>query len=90
MPTSENMKIVDVTWLDHMVLEGRNIPRERIEKLKLIKMHSVGFLISEDQDLIRFSSTIEQHDEEPEFSYGFVVSKKMIVNIKVIESASKD
>lgn len=78
------MKIVDVRWLDHILMEGKDFSADRVNKLKMTEMHTVGFLISEDEDCIRIASTTEKHgtDDELGFDYVFLISKKMIIKMK--------
>ena len=76
------MRIVEITWLDHMIDEGRNVRQKQAEKLGLVEMHSVGFLAGEDENCIRISPSMETHDGENEFSIVLVIAKKLITEIR--------
>lgn len=73
------------------LLEGKDFSADRVNKLKMTDMHTVGFLISEDEDCIRIASTTEKHasDDELGFDYVFLISKKMITEMKVLEEVGK-
>lgn len=84
----EEYKIVRVKWLDHFINEGRNATIEEVEKFGLATMQSVGFLIREDKDCIKLSSTIEPLDNDRNklgFDYVLVISKKLIIEIVNVE-----
>jgi len=85
-PYSENMKIVNVVWLDtnECSLSGWQSERE-LRESKPCSVSSLGYLIKEDKSCITIAADKDHYDQDDLFGRCQVIPKGVVMKIEFLE-----
>lgn len=80
------MKLVEVIWVDAMIEEG-HLPSHAVSSMVPIERHSVGYLISSDDDCIKITyGTLENfYKGEKAYDMALVLPRCMIKSLSVVK-----
>jgi len=86
------MKMIYVKWLDHSGCDFW-ARLDEIKNAELAVCESIGYLIDQDEEVLRMSSTIghkQLGEDSDKYAHSHILAKKLIVEIRDMSLVKKE